>query len=586
MNHEIVMIIHSKRIFSLAALLAAANFILIPTTHATINVASYWRCGEQDPGAAPGLAATNTLDLVGGRTFSFLSAPVYDSGVDTNAAADTGSSLCLRFTTGNYGIAPMVSNVVDYFGLELWVKSATSSGNQCLAYNGNTSSNGWGLYQIGSTYQVLFGGVALFGSGSLVTNAWTHLALVRDGGLATLYVNGVAAGATGAGPGAPAGAFSLGAPPNKPTVENFSGMLDEVRTFTFAAGQFSINDLLLSTGPPMVASGTASNPTSTSATLNGSVNPHGLATTAWFRWGTTASYGNSTAMTNLPATNLTFAVASGLSGLAHGTTSHFAVVAANSAGTNQGTDQTFVVPSLTTSLSESPVLYSTFGPNYAYSYLVESRYAASAFYIAMPFSPKFTAALGHIIVPVYNVFTPSQIRFTLTADNNGVPGTTLETWSVIQPIYGSLTTLKSVHFPTLNAGVPYWLVASADDPNTQSYWWIGPLNGSTPAYNLSSTNQGATWSAAPVTDCAFEVDGANPIITSVATASTNLTLTATNGIAGRTYLTLRGTNMAQPVHLWQPVATNLLNLDGAFTISATNAVITDSPQQYYILKME
>ena len=37
----------------------------------------------------------------------------------------------------------------------------------------------------------------------------------------------------------------------------------------------------------------------TSATLNGSVNPNGLATTAWFEWGTTTNYGQSTTTTNL-----------------------------------------------------------------------------------------------------------------------------------------------------------------------------------------------------------------------------------------------------------------------------------------------
>ncbi len=143
-----------------------------------------------------------------------------------------------------------------------------------------------------------------------------------------------------------------------------------------------------------------------------------------------------------------------------------------------------------TAHNATPLLYSLFGPGYSYLYGIESRYVANAFYIAMPFKPNTTAILGRVIVPVYNVFTPNQIRFTLCNDNNGVPGASLETWSLTQLNYGSLTPFKSVNFPTLTNGVQYWLVASADDPNTQSYWWLAYSGGANPSYNLSSTRSG------------------------------------------------------------------------------------------------
>ena len=43
----------------------------------------------------------------------------------------------------------------------------------------------------------------------------------------------------------------------------------------------------------------AANITATQAVLQGSVNPNGLPTMAWFEWGTTTNYGNFTAESTL-----------------------------------------------------------------------------------------------------------------------------------------------------------------------------------------------------------------------------------------------------------------------------------------------
>jgi hypothetical protein len=84
------------------------------------------------------------------------------------------------------------------------------------------------------------------GSGPVSLNTWTHVALVRDGGVARLYVNGVAAGASAANnPATPTGFFGIDAPPQGNSTQVFQGLIDEVRVFTFAPGLFSTNDLLL-----------------------------------------------------------------------------------------------------------------------------------------------------------------------------------------------------------------------------------------------------------------------------------------------------------------------------------------------------
>jgi hypothetical protein len=81
----------------------------------------------------------------------------------------------------------------------------------------------------------------------------------------------------------------------------------------------------------------------TGATLNGSVNPNGLATNAWFEWGTSptlASYAE-TAPQSLGAGISSQSITQTLSGLSQGTTYYFRVAASNSAGVSMGTIVSF-----------------------------------------------------------------------------------------------------------------------------------------------------------------------------------------------------------------------------------------------------
>jgi len=83
------------------------------------------------------------------------------------------------------------------------------------------------------------------------------------------------------------------------------------------------------------------------ATLNGSVNPNTLASTAYFEYGTSVSYGAFTATNNLAAGLSSTATSSLASGLQPGTTYHYRAVANNSLGTTTGSDTTFTTTPIT-----------------------------------------------------------------------------------------------------------------------------------------------------------------------------------------------------------------------------------------------
>jgi hypothetical protein len=94
----------------------------------------------------------------------------------------------------------------------------------------------------------------------------------------------------------------------------------------------------------------------TTATLNGTVNPQGEATTWHFEYGTSTSYGTTTPAQNAGAGTAAVAVSAAISGLKTGQLYHFRLVATSAVGTGHGADQTFTtvaLPSVTTGSATS-----------------------------------------------------------------------------------------------------------------------------------------------------------------------------------------------------------------------------------------
>jgi len=150
---------------------------------------------------------------------------------------------------------------VDNYGIEVWAQSWNLSATNInrLVFGGYTNS---GL-------AIVFDGINGFkgvlpfvtnltatnivvGAGYVpaATNQWVHLALVRNNGVTTFYVNGQPSGASVTDVPKSSLGLSLGYSPSYSSNLYFYGAADECRLFTFAAGAFNPKELLYNATPP------------------------------------------------------------------------------------------------------------------------------------------------------------------------------------------------------------------------------------------------------------------------------------------------------------------------------------------------
>jgi hypothetical protein len=116
-----------------------------------------------------------------------------------------------------------------------------------------------------------------------------------------------------------------------------------------------------SAAAPKANTGGARNVTYGAATVNGTVNPGGGATSYYFQFGQTRAYGGQTAIGSAGAGDKGVPVSVGLTGLQPLTVYHYRLVAVNGAGTSFGNDRTFqttkIPLSLAIDISPSPVIF-------------------------------------------------------------------------------------------------------------------------------------------------------------------------------------------------------------------------------------
>jgi uncharacterized repeat protein (TIGR03803 family) len=77
-----------------------------------------------------------------------------------------------------------------------------------------------------------------------------------------------------------------------------------------------------------------------------------------------------------------------------------------------------------------------------------------------------------------------------------------------------------------------------------------------------------------------------PGISSVTPSGPNLSLTASNGVAGVSYSLLTSTNLSLPLSRWTPLTTNSLSSGGNFSVTATNVMNPSVPDQFYTFRVQ
>jgi len=302
---------------------------------------------------------TNPALLVGlttGSTGEFGTALVGNGGVSTTNNLNTGWATNLP-NTG--------------WTISFWLNNFPATSATTYYYFGDVNA---------ASFRCFTGGVA--GNGNLwvrgggltdtpinaIPSTPTVIHIVYTGSALLIYINGVynsqvaqpSVTISGAGP------FNVGGYDGS---NSFSAgtLMDEWRLYNRALSAAEItatwNQPLPLGGPPICVTQAATGVTTTSATLNGTVNANGYSTTTSFKWGLTAAYGNIAAGAPLTITgNTAISITANLSGLLPGNTYHYCVCGVNSAGNNCGNDMTFTTPPVlpvVTTVAASPVFGST-----------------------------------------------------------------------------------------------------------------------------------------------------------------------------------------------------------------------------------
>jgi fibronectin-binding autotransporter adhesin len=129
------------------------------------------------------------------------------------------------------------------------------------------------------------------------------------------------------------------------------------------------------------------------------------------------------------------------------------------------------------------------------------------------------------------------------------------------------------------SGAPYADGNSFQIANAASY------GGTFPTIVPNTPGPGLVWDQSQLNVGFLNViaGSAPPSIGIVHEVGTNLVFGGSGGTAGNSYIVLTSTNAATPVSSWTPVATNMFDSSGNFSV--TNGIATGTVQHYYAIKL-
>ncbi|HEY1663303.1 MAG TPA: LamG-like jellyroll fold domain-containing protein, partial [Verrucomicrobiae bacterium] len=188
-------------------LLLASTLLAGLSLQATVTPVRFYHLGEDDASASNRLVATSSADSVSTNALSFTGAPKY--WVEA-APADPVSSCSILFSTADQGSAAVVTNI-DNVCLEAWASTGWRN-THVIAYNGNSSLDGYGIILNQTNYLAVLGGIGTVATVPCPPGYWMHLALVCQNGTVAFYTNGILAAITNATPNPPTGNLTVGGP--------------------------------------------------------------------------------------------------------------------------------------------------------------------------------------------------------------------------------------------------------------------------------------------------------------------------------------------------------------------------------------
>lgn len=209
------------------------------------------------PSVSIGTAATSSLIIA----FTPTSVGTKSAIVNINSSDCANPNYSFVITaTAVVGSAINCDGVNDYMGTPvfntltsnvtlqarfLWNGIVTN--NKIIAYNGNSSNNGYGLFMSANTNSLfaIYGGINVYNTGYTVSpGVWTAAAMVIEPGRLSVYVNGVLTNTfLAAGPGVPTTSFNIGTG-TVTSLETFNGSIDEVQLWSRALTQCEIASYL------------------------------------------------------------------------------------------------------------------------------------------------------------------------------------------------------------------------------------------------------------------------------------------------------------------------------------------------------
>jgi hypothetical protein len=163
-----------------------------PTKGRGYRVLFHYRFGGEAGAQAGQIAAEKVLSSEAADEFNVLTRvgePTYA------AAAPRGVGLSLNLSKQDQAQGYLGDKFTtlphEYCALEAWVRLRSTNHGQLIAYVGHPAYNGYGLLQGQAKWKTMHGSQQVFDSQvTAATNAWTHLALVRELAYVQLYVNG------------------------------------------------------------------------------------------------------------------------------------------------------------------------------------------------------------------------------------------------------------------------------------------------------------------------------------------------------------------------------------------------------------